>query len=390
MTKGHSMMDIGEGSKKQRQSLKNDLKGEVTGIIEKYAPGTIMPEVPVLDPSKADVYTPEDVARGLGVSGTNTKALPAMKYTPQMEKLMRMGIRQQLQNAHPGRTINEEDVENAFSLRKEIMIRDFDQWAMTAFDLKQPGVAKMLEEYYPELLERITNMIEQDIEITRFDKYQKVFFPMNYDDLVMKWARERGWIKTMEEIERENLLGPAGRYGQNLRAGYTPDLSPMFNAQTARLTNAANTPYGRKDIDFSKGNPFEAVLMDMQGTRGPAISTAVPYHDQNLLPAITNPIMQEANAWGADGSMVRQINDLRRAGPVNAGEDSLQERFRTTFQNLVGQGRNNQLRVQQAVALRAANAYTAAAAQQGRYAAQAAAAVAPVAPVAAPNPFAAA
>eukprot|EP00741_Cyanophora_paradoxa_P024282 tig00021761_g23449.t1 len=135
-----------------------------------------------------------------------------------MEKLMRMGIRQQLQNAYPNRQINEEDVENAFTLRKEIMIRDFDQWAMTAFDLKQPGVAKMLEEYYPELLERITNMIEQDIEIQRFDKYQKVFFPMNYDDLVMKWARERGWIKTMEEIEKENLLGPAGRYAKETAA----------------------------------------------------------------------------------------------------------------------------------------------------------------------------
>eukprot|EP00741_Cyanophora_paradoxa_P015258 tig00000194_g14728.t1 len=125
MTKGHSMMDIGEGSKKQRQSLKNDLKGE------------------------ADIYTPEDQARGLGLTALPTKTLPAMKYTPQMEKLMRMGIRQQLQNAYPNRQINEEDVENAFALRKEIMIRDFDQWAMTAFDLKQPGVAKMLEEYYP-------------------------------------------------------------------------------------------------------------------------------------------------------------------------------------------------------------------------------------------------
>eukprot|EP00741_Cyanophora_paradoxa_P025133 tig00000342_g24261.t1 len=296
MTKGHSMMDIGEGSKKQRQSLKNDLKADMDGIVNKYLPGTIMPEVPVVDGTKADIYTPEDKARGLGLSGGETKTLPAMKYTPSMEKLMRMGIRQQLQNANPGRTINEEDVENAFSLRKEIMIRDFDQWAMTAFDLKQPGVAKMLEEYYPELLERITNMIEQDIEIQRFDKYQKVFFPMNYDDLVMKWARERGWIKTMEEIEKENLLGPAGRYGQTeanpqgLRAGYTPDLSPMFNAQTANISSAVNKPYGRNDVDFSRGNPFGAMLLDQPGTRGPALPTATPYADQNLLPRVVNPL----------------------------------------------------------------------------------------------------
>eukprot|EP00741_Cyanophora_paradoxa_P025141 tig00000342_g24267.t1 len=270
---GHSMMDIGEGSKKQRQALKNDLKADMDGIVNKYLPGTIMPEVPVVDGTKADIYTPEDKARGLGLSGGETKTLPAMKYTPSMEKLMRMGIRQQLQNANPGRTINEEDVENAFSLRKEIMIRDFDQWAMTAFDLKQPGVAKMLEEYYPELLERITNMIEQDIEIQRFDKYQKVFFPMNYDDLVMKWARERGWIKTMEEIEKENLLGPAGRYGRRrrtpgLRAGYTPDLSPMFNAQTANISSAVNKPYGRNDNLLPRVvNPLPALQSNQLATR---------------------------------------------------------------------------------------------------------------------------
>eukprot|EP00741_Cyanophora_paradoxa_P024187 tig00021745_g23359.t1 len=364
MTKGHSMMDIGEGSKKQRQSLKNDLKGEVTGIIEKYAPGTILPEVPVPQ-GKGDVYTPEDVARGLGQSGTDTKALPAMKYTPQMEKLMRMGIRQQLQNAYPNRQINEEDVENAFALRKEIMIRDFDQWAMTAFDLKQPGVAKMLEEYYPELLERITNMIEQDIEIQRFDKYQKVFFPMNYDDLVMKWARERGWIKTMEEIEKENLLGPAGRYaketagGEGLRAGYTPDLSPMFNAQTANISSSVNRPYGRNDVDFSKGNPFGAILMDQHGTRGPAVATATPYADQNMLPATVNP------RPGLDSSIpaitALQLQSTRGRGTVAGMTEDAQNPIQAAFQALVLGTETAQQNILRETNTRKADAYTAAA-----------------------------
>eukprot|EP00741_Cyanophora_paradoxa_P019690 tig00021137_g19007.t1 len=362
MTKGHSMMDIGEGSKKQRQSLKNDLKGEVTGIIEKYAPGTILPEVPVTSLDKADVYTPEDRARGVGLTAVPTKTLPAMKYTPQMEKLMRMGIRQQLQNAYPNRQINEEDVENAFSLRKEIMIRDFDQWAMTAFDLKQPGVAKMLEDYYPELLERITNMIEQDIEIQRFDKYQKVFFPMNYDDLVMKWARERGWIKTMEEIEKENLLGPAGRYAQDtagprgLRAGYTPDLSPMFNAQTANISSGINKPYGRNDVDFSKGNPFNAILMDQQGTRGPALATSTPYADQNFLPAVVNPM----TGLGDNFTTADWRGDLRATreqGTLAGADDAKQRGIRTAFQNLVLATDNRMQSVQLGVNLRTAKAY---------------------------------
>eukprot|EP00741_Cyanophora_paradoxa_P016991 tig00020951_g16412.t1 len=368
MTKGHSMMDIGEGSKKQRQSLKNDLKGEVTGIIEKYAPGTIMPEVAVTDKTKADVYTPEDKARGLGWNeAVDTKALPAMKYTPQMEKLMRMGIRQQLQNAYPSRTINEEDVENAFALRKEIMIRDFDQWAMTAFDLKQPGVAKMLEEYYPELLERITNMIEQDIEIQRFDKYQKVFFPMNYDDLVMKWARERGWIKTMEEIEKENLLGPVGRYGSaNLRAGYTPDLSPMFNAQTAQISGPGNLPYGRNDIDFSKGNPFNAILMDQHGTRGPAMATSVPYADQNLLPSTVNP-MEGLGADQADSMLMGQIAASRGRGTVPGAPDTEQVGLRAAIQNLVGITTARQAQVRTQTAANMSEAYKLAADQYRRF-----------------------
>eukprot|EP00741_Cyanophora_paradoxa_P022615 tig00000248_g21840.t1 len=251
-----------------------------------------------------------------------------MKYTPQMEKLMRMGIRQQLQNAYPNRQINEEDVENAFALRKEIMIRDFDQWAMTAFDLKQPGVAKMLEEYYPELLERITNMIEQDIEIQRFDKYQKVFFPMNYDDLVMKWARERGWIKTMEESRRRTCWGPPGATARRccrqggFRAGYTPDLSPMFNAQTANISSEHNRPYGRNDVDFSKGNPFGAMLMDQQGTRGPALPTAWPYADQNLLPRVVNP----NNRVGKDFTTSDQreaLNQVRQEGTVAGMETTI-------------------------------------------------------------------
>eukprot|EP00741_Cyanophora_paradoxa_P014040 tig00020725_g13552.t1 len=312
MTKGHSMMDIGEGSKKQRQALKNDLKADMDGIVNKFLPGTIMPEVPVVDGTKADVYTPEDKARGLGLSGGETKTLPAMKYTPSMEKLMRMGIRQQLQNANPGRTINEEDVENAFSLRKEIMIRDFDQWAMTAFDLKQPGVAKMLEEYYPELLERITNMIEQDIEIQRFDKYQKVFFPMNYDDLVMKWARERGWIKTMEEIEKENLLGPAGRYGQTeanpqgLRAGYTPIYRPS-------------------------------------GTRGPALPTAMPYADQNLLPRVVNPLPALQGNQLATPFQKGRMLELRAKGTVAGMSAASQTAIQTAFQSIVRNTENNQI-----------------------------------------------
>eukprot|EP00741_Cyanophora_paradoxa_P000167 tig00000057_g161.t1 len=291
MTKGHSMMDIGEGSKKQRQSLKNDLKGEVTGIIEKYAPGTILPEVPV-PAGKGDVYTPEDVARGLGQSTTDTKALPAMKYTPQMEKLMRMGIRQQLQNAYPNRQINEEDVENAFTLRKEIMIRDFDQWAMTAFDLKQPGVAKMLEEYYPELLERITNMIEQDIEIQRFD------------------------------------------------------------------------------VDFSKGNPFGAILMDQQGTRGPAIPTATPYADQNILPATVNPI-QGLGDGIIPGAAASQIQSTRGRGTVAGMSSALngpQMAIQAAFQALVLGTETAQQNILRETNTRKAEAYTAAAAalQPGR------------------------
>eukprot|EP00741_Cyanophora_paradoxa_P017981 tig00021036_g17364.t1 len=322
-----------------------------------------MPEVPVVDGTKADIYTPEDKARGLGLSGGETKTLPAMKYTPSMEKLMRMGIRQQLQNANPGRTINEEDVENAFSLRKEIMIRDFDQWAMTAFDLKQPGVAKMLEEYYPELLERITNMIEQDIEIQRFDKYQKVFFPMNYDDLVMKWARERGWIKTMEEIEKENLLGPAGRYGQTaanpqgLRAGYTPDLSPMFNAQTANISSAVNKPYGRNDVDFSRGNPFGAMLLDQPGTRGPALPTATPYADQNLLPRVVNPLPALQSNQLATPFEKGRMEELRAKGTVAGMSEASQTAIQTAFQALVRNTENRQITMLAATNARKAEMY---------------------------------
>eukprot|EP00741_Cyanophora_paradoxa_P013526 tig00020693_g13060.t1 len=41
----------------------------------------------------------------------------------------------------------------------------------------------------------------------------------------------------------------------------------MFNAQTANISSEHNRPYGRNDVDFSKGNPFGAMLMDQQGTR---------------------------------------------------------------------------------------------------------------------------
>eukprot|EP00741_Cyanophora_paradoxa_P012735 tig00020616_g12300.t1 len=348
MTKGHSMMDIGEGSKKQRQALKNDLKADMDGIVNKFLPGTIMPEVPVVDGTKADVYTPEDKARAWGSAGGNED--PARDEVHALDgEADADGHPTAAAEREPRRTINEEDVENAFSLRKEIMIRDFDQWAMTAFDLKQPGVAKMLEEYYPELLERITNMIEQDIEIQRFDKYQKVFFPMNYDDLVMKWARERGWIKTMEEIEKENLLGPAGRYGQTeanpqgLRAGYTPDLSPMFNAQTANISSAVNKPYGRNDVDFSRGNPFGAMLLDQPGTRGPALPTAMPYADQNLLPRVVNPLPALQGNQLATPFQKGRMLELRAKGTVAGMSAASQTAIQTAFQSIVRNTENNQI-----------------------------------------------
>eukprot|EP00741_Cyanophora_paradoxa_P016477 tig00020918_g15908.t1 len=144
MTKGHSMMDIGEGSKKQRQSLKNDLKGEVTGIIEKYAPGTILPEVHVTDPGKADIYTPEDQARGLGLTALPTKTLPAMKYTPQMEKLMRMGIRQQLQNAYPNRQIKRRGPTEA-TLGEQIEARWGRFLDLLEPEAKEPGVRAQIQ-----------------------------------------------------------------------------------------------------------------------------------------------------------------------------------------------------------------------------------------------------
>lgn len=294
-----SIMDIGKGKDSERKKLRNELKTDVSKVEQKYAPGTIFPEVPVTDLTKADTYNADDLAKGLGQGGA-TKTLPAMKYSPEIERLQKNALRLQIQNTYPGRAISDAEVETAWELRKEIMIRDFDQWVMTAFDLKQPGVAKMLEEYYPEILERITNMIDQDLEIIKHDKYHKVFFPGNYEDLVMRWSRERGWIKTMDEIERENVakLRYGGDDGKAFRAGYTPDLAPMFNGPEALLSNDLNRPFGRNDVDFGRGNPFGAMFHDTHGTRGPALPTSVGYSDANLLPRVVNPaaIQQQGGA----------------------------------------------------------------------------------------------
>eukprot|EP00741_Cyanophora_paradoxa_P023557 tig00021589_g22756.t1 len=330
MTKGHSMMDIGEGSKKQRQALKNDLKADMDGIVNKFLPARSCPR------------------RGAWAQRGETKTLPAMKYTPSMEKLMRMGIRQQLQNANPGRTINEEDVENAFSLRKEIMIRDFDQWAMTAFDLKQPGVAKMLEEYYPELLERITNMIEQDIEIQRFDKYQKVFFPMNYDDLVMKWARERGWIKTMEEIEKENLLGRPAATGRRRRtprgcARATPPIYRPCSTRRRPTSAAPSTSPTAATTWTSAGAIRLGRCSSISGDARPGPATAMPYADQNLLPRVVNPLPALQGNQLATPFQKGRMLELRAKGTVAGMSAASQTAIQTAFQSIVRNTENNQI-----------------------------------------------
>eukprot|EP00741_Cyanophora_paradoxa_P015259 tig00000194_g14729.t1 len=177
---------------------------------------------------------------------------------------------------------------------------------------------------------------------------------MNYDDLVMKWARERGWIKTMEEIEKENLLGPAGRYGPvdaagkgGFRAGYTPDLSPMFNAQTANISSEHNRPYGRNDVDFSKGNPFGAMLMDQQGTR----ALRCRRHGRK---DFTTSDQREA------------LNQVRQEGTVAGMETDDQFDIQKAFQAMVVETQDRQKNIRRETNARMAEMYQKAAASLAR------------------------
>eukprot|EP00741_Cyanophora_paradoxa_P016630 tig00020939_g16059.t1 len=155
----------------------------------------------------------------------------------------------------------------------------------------------MLEEYYPELLERITNMIEQDIEIQRFDKYQKVFFPMNYDDLVMK---------------------------------------------TANISSAVNSPTAQRR-GLQPGNPFGRHAPRSAGTRGPALPTATPYADQNLLPRVVNPLPALQSNQLATPFEKGRMEALRAKGTVAGMSEASQTAIQTAFQALVRNTENSQI-----------------------------------------------
>ena len=115
-------------------------------------------------------------------------------------------------------TLDEREVNAAVRIEAANRAADFDYWLHSNIDYTKPGVAGFLQKVAPGFVESRVQQLRRDAWVDFNEKFIKQFGPQSRDDLEFQYGRERGYIKTSEELktrqeeESKRDIYHAGRY----------------------------------------------------------------------------------------------------------------------------------------------------------------------------------
>ena len=184
---------LGEPSKKLMPDLRQRHRTFEEGIQKEFYPGVDFAPVPRLG-------GPHGIA-----PPANVAALPAVYGEPHgdIEKARYIGQAQKLAEGMGGRldaSVTDDMIRDVQQREDEAKVAEYHGWLHEKFDYRQPGVAALLQKFEPEFIQSRVDLIKRDLGVEMMDKIINEFGVQSGEDARYLFARERGMIRTQEEV----------------------------------------------------------------------------------------------------------------------------------------------------------------------------------------------
>ena len=184
---------LGEPSKKLMPDLRQRHRTFEEGIQKEFYPGVDFAPVPRLG-------GPHGIA-----PPANVAALPAVYGEPHgdIEKARYIGQAQKLAEGMGGRldaSVTDDMIKDVQQREDEAKVAEYHGWLHEKFDYRQPGVAALLQKFEPEFIQSRVDLIKRDLGVEMMDKIINEFGVQSGEDARYLFARERGMIRTQEEV----------------------------------------------------------------------------------------------------------------------------------------------------------------------------------------------